>query len=158
MTPEQLLSMVAARSLALAEPIGGAAPTWTLVEAGFAAAGLSRAQTAAFWHRYARDPGVRRTLYADLAAEAGRLALEQHWPPQVAGRPYLAELVQLAIAEETLSDLDRQRLQDRLPSYWPEGVWDRHLARRYRAIGQILDCWCAEAHWHMAQRMREDEG
>jgi len=157
MTPEALLAKVAARSVSLAEPVGGATPAWTLVEAGFASAGLSRAQMAAFWWRYARDPAVRSILYGALLTEAGRIFTLERWPDRIAGRPYLNDLVLLAMAEDQLSDLDRQRLRDRLPKHWPEGVWDRQLSKRYRAVGHILDAWCAEAHRHMAQRIREHD-
>lgn len=157
MTPEHLLTLVAARSQSLQEPIGGAAPTWTLAEAGYAAAGLTRAQAAAMFWRYMRDDGARRVLWACLLDEAARLFTEERWPDRIAGRLYLVDLVELAIAEETLSDVDRQRLRDRLPGRWPEGVWNQQLAKRYAKVGAILDAWCAEAHRHMARRIRSED-
>lgn len=157
MTPEQLLALVAARSVPMAEPVGGAAPEWTLVDCGYAAAGLTREQMAAFWWRYARDVGVYNLLWRSLYGEAVGLQRREGWAKRVDGRCYLAELVTLVIAEEQLSDVDRQRLRDKLPLRWPEGVWEAKLARRYAKLGAVLDRWCGEAHRHMARRMRKDE-
>lgn len=156
MTPEQLLALVAARSVAVSEPVGGAKPEWTLVELGFVSAGLRREQMEAFWWRHARDVGVVRSLGRRLLAEVREVARREGWPRLIGGRDYVPELVVLAIAEEQLSDLDKQRLRDRLEGHWPDGEWGRQLSRRYRVVGSILDGWCMEAHWHMVLRMRED--
>jgi hypothetical protein len=156
-TPEQLLALVSGRSLPLAEPVGGAAPAWTLVECGFCAAGLTPEQAAAFWWRYAHDPTAHGQLLRALRLEVERIAAAERWPERVDGRAYIDELVALALAEDVLSDLDRHRLRERLPREWPPGAWQRHLARRYARVGAVLDAWCADAHRHMAARMRDDD-
>ena len=134
--------------------MGGSRPLWTLVEAGWGCAGLTEAQLAAFWWRYARDGKALQVLTPLLHQEAARIAREQQWPKLCDGYPYLPELVEHVLAEETMSDVQRHKVLERLAAVWGTS-WEKHLSRRHRAIGAILDRWCVGAHDHIARRIRE---
>lgn len=156
MTPELLLALVSGRSIALAEPVGGKRPEWTVIEAGW---GLSRLQScydAAFRYRHGRDPSVYWRLHRFLWDEAMRTSWESKWKRKVAGRYYLNDLVALVLAEEWLSNLDRQRLVLRLTGSWPEGVYEREIQPKQRTVAMILDRWCSAAHEHIQHRIRCD--
>ena len=157
MTPENLLALVSGQSIALAEPVGGRVPQWTLVEAGFGMGALESPYSLAFCYRYARDASVYRRLYAKLLTESIRLAEFEHWKTRLNGKRYLEGLVEIVMAEEWMSDLNRQRLLIQMECNWPTGVYHRQIARKHRAIAMILDRWCAAAHEHIARRIRNDQ-
>ena len=110
MTPEMLLALVQARGAQLDGVSGGGRPEWTLVECAFGCAGLSESRMAAFWWRYARDPTSRAIVTQVLSEEAQWIKRREHWPDKVAGLPYLTELVEVVVAEEHMSELQRHRL------------------------------------------------
>jgi hypothetical protein len=114
---------------------------------------LSSPYLLAFWYRFARDPAVRQRLYGILLAESMRLASLEGWKQRVEGRLYLGYLVGVVMAEEWMSNLDRQRLADHMEQEWPRGVYQRFLVRKQRKIAMILDRWCAAAHEHIAARI-----
>ena len=157
MTPETLLALVSGQSIALAEPVGGRIPQWTLVEAGFGMGELRSPYLLAFWYRYARDRSVYQRLYEELRAESIRLAEAEHWKTRLNGGRYMDGLVGIVLAEEWMSNLDRQRLLVQMQCNWPSGLYDEQIARKHRAIAMILDRWCAAAHEHIAQRIRTED-
>jgi len=156
MTPETLLALVSGQSIALAEPVGGRVPQWTLVEVGFGMASLQSPYTLAFCYRYARDPSVYQRLYTELLAESMRLADSEHWKRRVDGRRYLGYLVDVVMAEEWMSNLDRQRMLTSIEKQWSVGTYGSFLARKQQKIAMILDRWCAAAHEHIAHRIRNE--
>lgn len=156
MTPETLLALVSGQSIALAEPVGGRVPQWTLVEAGFGMASLQSPYTLAFCYRYARDPSVYQRLYTELLAESMRLADSEHWKTRIDGRRYLGYLVEVVMAEEWMSNLDRQRMLTSIEKQWGE-AYESFLARKQRKIAMILDRWCAAAHEHIARRIATED-
>lgn len=156
MTPETLLALVSGQSIALAEPVGGRVPQWTLVEAGFGMASLQSPYTLAFCYRYARDPSVYQRLYTELLAESMRLADSEHWKTRIDGRRYLGYLVDVVMAEEWMSNLDRQRMLTDIEREWGE-AYESFLARKQRKIAMILDRWCTAAHEHIARRIATED-
>ena len=155
MTPERLLALVLAHSPGFAEPVGGGRPLWTILEAAWGCAGLSSDRVAAFWWRFARDDRSRTVLETALMDEAVRIAEREQWPKRIAGELYVGALVELVIAEEIMSEIQRERLQQRLEQLWGP-TWQGQIARKHRAIGAILDRWCTDGHEHIARRIREN--
>ena len=157
MTPEMLLALVQARGAQLDGVSGGGRPEWTLVECAFGCAGLSESRMAAFWWRYARDPTSRAIVTQVLSEEAQWIKRRDRWPDKVAGLPYLTELVEVVVAEEHMSELQRHRLLERMAHAWGEEVWNRYLARKHRTLGAVLDRLCVDGHEHISRRIREDD-
>ena len=151
-----LLALVQARGAQLDGVSGGGRPEWTLVECAFGCAGLSENRLAAFFWRYARDYSSRKIVAQALSEEAQRLKRRERWPDRIAGLPYLGELIEVVVAEEHMSELQRHRLLERMAHAWGEEVWARHLARKHRALGAALDRLCVDGHEHIARRIRED--
>ena len=157
MTPERLLALVLAHSPGFAPMVGGSRPAWGLLEAGWGFAALPAEAWAAFLWRYGRDGQALTALHPLLLAEARYIARREHWPEQIAGAPYLLDLVELALAEEQLTELDRDRLRRRLEHGWGAEVWTRQLERKHRVIGAVLDKWCVDAHESISRRIREQD-
>ncbi len=157
MSPERLVALVLAHGPGFAEPVGGSRPEWTVLEAAWGCAGLSDDHLAAFWWRYARDQAAGATIRRVLWKEAHGLAERERWPMTLHGQPYLLDLVWVVLAEEQMSELQRDRLQRMLKLEWSEPTWDKHLAPKHRAIGAVLDRLCTDAHEHIARRIREHE-
>jgi hypothetical protein len=157
LTPERLFALVLAHSPGFAEPIGGGKPTWTILEAAWGASGIPNDLLSAFLWRYARDGTALAALQPLLVNEAQRLSKRERWPKTIDGIPYLLDLVELVLAEEQLSELDRERLRQRLEYGWGEATWNRYLAPKHRAIGAILDRLCVDAHEHIARRIRDHD-
>ena len=157
MSPERLLALVLAHSPGFAEPVGDGRPTWTVLEAAWGCAGFDNDALSAFLYRYTRDQGAGRAVRRVLWSEALRLSQRERWPLLIDGRPYLSDLVHIVMVEETMSELQRDRLLRLLKFDWGEAIWDRMLAPKHRAIGAVLDRLCTDAHEHIARRIRDDE-
>lgn len=161
MTPEALMARVSGQSIALADPIGGARPQWTLVEMAWGCAHkLDERFYLAFRWRHGRDGGCYGRLREFLLHETEQLAWRDRWKRKINGvaqNLYLRELVNIVLNEELMSFVERQRLLTVLEKQWPEGVFDREIAPKQRRIAMLLDAWCAAAHEHVARRIRDDE-
>lgn len=157
MTPERLFALVLAHSPGFAEPVGGGKPSWTILEAAWGASGFDNKRLAAFLWRYTRDPASGSAVYRVLWNEALQLSQRERWPTVIQGQPYLGELVKIVVAEEQMSELQRDRLLRWLKERWGDAVWDRQVAPKHRAVGAILDRYCVDAHEHIARRIRDDE-
>lgn len=155
MTPERLLALVLAHSPGFAEPVGGGRPTWTVLELSWGCAGFDNEHLSAFLWRYARDHGAGQQVRKVLSQEALKLAERENWPETISGQRYLGDLIAVVLAEETMSELQRDRLLRMMKTEWGEAVWDRYLAPKHRAIGAILDRMCVDAHEHISRRIRE---
>lgn len=157
MNPELLIALVQARGCVLDNATTGGKRQWGILEAAWGLSDLRNGPLDAFLWRYARDGRVLVTLLPALTSEAHRLARSERWPSLIDGLPYVAELSEVVVHEEHMSDLQRDRLLRRLEAAWSPEVWNRHLARKHKSIGAILDRWCTDGHEHIARRIREYE-
>jgi hypothetical protein len=92
-----------------------------------------------------------------LTQEALELAEREDWPETISGQRYLGDLIAVVLAEETMSELQRDKLLRMMKTEWTEPVWDRYLAPKHRAIGAILDRLCTDAHEHISRRIRDHD-
>lgn len=157
MNPEILIAVVQARAAQLDGVTSGGRPEWTVLECAWGLSRLPAGPLNAFLWRYARDGKALATLLPALLNEAVRLARRERWPERVDGLPYLTELTAVVVHEEHMSDVQRDRLLRRLEATWGPEIWSRHLARKHRAIGVLLDRWVTDGYEHVARRIREDE-
>lgn len=163
MSPEILMTVGTARSVALDRISSGSRPHWTISEVGIACGGLAPQVFDAALFTYAGDESVRRRLSQWLLEWALARRAVYRWPRRVATlggeyRPFLSNLCDLWLCEVRapcrFRRFPNRPNMRRIAMDVSESVWSNRLLPVYGAIASEFCGWLNEADEMIERRTR----